>query len=402
MVASLGSAVALHVAASRADAVYVVPIAIAWGCLVVASADRMGRVALPTLLLVALLVRMPQVGTPPLLSDDLFRYLFEGLASNAGHNPFVTPPAELPGLHESLRAQVNHPEVPTIYPPLALVWFRLLALGGTVGTVQLATALVDVSTVAAIALGTRRAWPAWIYALHPLPVLEAAAGGHVDVVAVSLAAWGVVAWRRGWLGAGWWALAMGAAVKLFPAVLLPALWRRLPRPGLHLLGTSVAMLVLAAPVLDAGPALLEGFGAYAQRWSFNGLVFSWVEQTEAERALARPLLVAIGAAIGLLALVRERDPGRLWAVVGGAFVLLSPTVHPWYVLWALVPALLCERWGWAAAGVALLASYTVLAAFDPATGRWSEAPWLWWATWGPAVPALLVARYRSDWSATAP
>jgi hypothetical protein len=92
----------------------------------------------------------------------------------------------------------------------------------------------------------------------------------------------------------------------------------------------------------------------------------------------------------------------VWRVAGTAFVLLSPTVHPWYVLWAVVPDLACGRRGWAWASVALSGSYLVLLAYDPTTDRWSEAPWLWWVTWGPAVVALLADYVRIDARPTAP
>jgi hypothetical protein len=94
---------------------------------------RRGAPALSPAVVVALalLVRLPLVGTPPLLSDDLYRYLWEGTVLGAGGDPFATAPAAWPGLDDVLRAHVNHPDVPSVYPPLALVWFRALALAGT-------------------------------------------------------------------------------------------------------------------------------------------------------------------------------------------------------------------------------------------------------------------------------
>ncbi len=41
----------------------------------------------------------------------------------------------------------------------------------------------------------------------------------------------------------------------------------------------------------------------------------------------------------------------------------------------------------------------MLLALDPATGVWSEAPWLWWVTWPPTLLALV---YFRDWRATTP
>lgn len=388
----------LHLAPDRSVAAAVVPVGLAWGGVAVALGGRITLRHPGWLLLAAAAVRLPLVGTPPLLSDDLYRYLFEGLALAAGHNPFVDAPATLVGLDDALQAKVNHPQIPTVYPPLALWWFRLLALGGTPTTVQAATALVDLAVPWALLIATRRAWPAWIYALHPLPALEAACGGHIDVPAIAAAAVAVAAWRRGHPLGAWWALAAGGLVKLLPATLLPVVWSRLPRRWAQLVAIGALAVALALPVLSAGPDLLQGAGAYTRHWAFNGCVYPWLEPLG---SAVRWPMIALGAGVGLGALRRSADPGAVWATVGATFVLLSPTVHPWYVLWALVPSLLCGRRGWAWASLPLLCSYTVLLAYDPATGRWAEAPWLWWITWPPAL-GLLAWSYRSEPTATAP
>jgi hypothetical protein len=87
------------------------------------------------------------------------------------------------------------------------------------------------------------------------------------------------------------------------------------------------------------------------------------------------VLVVCGAAVTLWAVLRRRDPAELALWVGGAFVLLSPTVHPWYIAWAWVPAVVCGVRAWTVlAGLAPVA-YVVLMTIDPATGAWNEARW---------------------------
>ena len=69
------------------------------------------------------------------------------------------------------------------------------------------------------------------------------------------------------------------------------------------------------------------------------------------------------------ALWRRRDPAEVALWAGGAFVLLSPTVHPWYVIWAWVPSLLTGVRAWTALATAAPLAYAVLATLDPATGQ---------------------------------
>lgn len=398
-VAVVGTAICaavLHLVPDRPSAAAVVPVVFAWGLVAVLRPGAPPPTA--WIVATALALRLGLVGTPPLLSDDLYRYLWEGMAWSAGHAPLYEPPASLASLDPVLAAQVTHRELPSVYPPLAMLWFRAVAAVATAPwSVQLGTALADTLTVVSLASLDRRA--AWVWALLPVAVLESASGAHIDLPAIALATAGVALWaRRPALAGGlWWA---GAMVKLFPAVLLPVLLRRLGlRAGAAFgLALTIATVVLALP--HARPALPPGLVAYGSHWSFNG--FAWAFVGPLAGGLARPILVLAGAAWSLRALRRHPRPEALWAAIASAFVLLSPTVHPWYVLWAVVPDLLCGRRGWALASVALSGSYLVLLAYDPTTGRWAEAPWLWWVTWMPALVALGWGYARSDASPTAP
>lgn len=392
------AAMALHAADGRDEAAIVVPIAWVWGVMALATGWLVRDRALPLAVVViaALAVRLPLVGVPPHLSDDAWRYLWEGLVLAQGGNPFVTAPADLPGLDDALRARVNHPEVTSIYPPVALLWFRLLhAIGGTLAGAQGLAALADVGIAAVLASARERRWPALIYALHPLPAIEAAAGAHLEAPAVLCCAVACLLHARGNPRGAGLVSVLAAGTKLFPVLLIPALLRERRAAQGVAIGT-IAIVVLAMPVLTAGPDLLTGFQTYNAHWSFNGFAWTLVRPWLGE--MTRPALLLAGAIAVGVALVRQRDPVRVWAAAGTAFVLLSPTAHPWYALWALVPALWLGRWGWAVASVALVGSYAVLLGFDPAAGTWTEPEWLWAITWGPATLALSAEVLRSWWA----
>lgn len=402
--AVLGAAIAaciLHRAPDRAAAAAVVPVAWAWGACALFSAwaAREARVPTAALFLAAIAVRVVLVGTPPLLSDDLYRYLWEGLLLNHGGNPFLQAPASVAGLDDVLRAKVNHPQLTSIYPPVALLWFRLLAtVGRTPAVAQGAAALADLGTVWAVReVGRARGgpdWPAWLYALLPLPALEAAAGAHVDVVAVALAAIGLALWVRGRSGAGVLVVVLAAGAKLLPALWLPVMaTRRWRREALFAAVGVVLVVVLALPVLGAGPHLLSAWDLYTENWTFNGLAYPLLKPLLG--AHTRSVLVVAGGVAVAVAWWRLREPVGTWAVAGGAFALLSPTVYSWYLLWPVVPGLMRGRWGWAAASVPLLGSYFVLRTWDAATGTWTVPSWLPWITWGPALLVLLLALLRS-------
>ena len=368
----------------RDTAIWAVPLFWGWGWFALRITSPHASPSLVWTLCLAFGARALLLATPLDLSDDLYRYLWEGAAMDAGYNPFRDPPSAIEGLDDPLRDLVNHADIPSIYPPVALLWFRLLhQLGGTVAGAQAATALLDLVTVTALwtlcHTARRPTAPALYYAVLPLPIVESASSAHLEVVAIALT---MLAFRQApRLQA--FLVVLGAGTKLMPVIVLPALLRAHPRAALH--GAIVGTLGIAAatlPVLDAGPALFTGFDTYTRHWEFNGFAYPWLHPLLGEHT--RPLLIFLGIAIGIGTLWRGLPPLETWRVVGSAFVLLSPTCHPWYVLWALVPDLASGRRFWAVASTALMGSYLVLGTLVSAQG-WHEPAWLWWVTWPPAL-----------------
>tara|TARA_B100000900_G_scaffold123974_1_gene104594 strand:- start:151 stop:723 length:573 start_codon:yes stop_codon:yes gene_type:complete len=162
----------------------------------------------------------------------------------------------------------------------------------------------------------------------------------------------------------------------------------------------VAMLVGLGtlwPFLDAGPALWAGMQTYVQHWSFNGLLFGLIES--AAGVYARPVAVGIGALVVLRAVRLYPDLGRIALWSGGAFVLLSPTVHPWYVLWAWVPALLCGVRAWTLLATLVPLSYAALASYDISASAWEEP---WWPPLFSTLPFLMALTWEFAQHATQP
>lgn len=363
----------------------------AWGGLDVRRLSP-GRV-----LLAALLVRLVLLASPPTLSDDLYRYIWEGWLTWQGGNPYATPPAgDFSALDHPVRLLVNHPEVSTIYPPLTMWVFAALAaispfgVGAKVLVFKAAMGLADAGVAAALAGGLRARGRstagAWLYAVLPLGAVESAGSGHMEalgLLCLALALWDA---KRPQGGLGW--ASVGALLKLLPGALIPSLWRR--RPWI-LLVAAVLAVGTALPFRAAGPDLLRGFSTYTQHWSFNAsgfLLLSWI--LPLEPTTVRAVAVLIGVLVSVAAWWRLRDPARVALWIGGAFVLLSPTVHPWYLLWVWVPALVCGVRSWTVLVVLAPLSYAALASYDPLTSTWEEPAWPVWAQYLPLAAAAIM------------
>ncbi len=358
--------------------------------------------------LAALAVRAPLLAHGPGLSDDLFRYMWEGWFTLHGGNPYAVAPAAVTGLDHPVRALVNHPEVSTIYPPVVMWGFALLARVGMTtdsfrpAVFQGAMALADAGIAAGLAAvlrGRGRSTAgAWLYAVLPLGAVESASSGHMEPLGVLCVVLAVRAWDRRDSGVGW--AGLGALVKILPAVLLPRLWRRQP----WLLALVLALGVAATwPFRDAGLGLLAGLGTYAEHWSFNASGFALLSAVLEPAGLSpvaiRRLAVVLAGLVCAAALWRFRDPARVALWAGAAFVLLSPTVHPWYLLWVWVPALICGVRSWTLLALLAPLSYAALASYNPVTSTWEE-PW-----WPPVIQygsLLLASSLEWFWHATRP
>lgn len=371
----------------------------------------------------ALLLRLPLLALPPSLSDDAWRYLWDGKVAAAGFNPYALAPAaeELTPLRDEVWRRLPHKEVPTVYPPLAVAGFSiatrfpfpLLAWKGIVTAADLAACLFLLS------LADRRGVPegrAIWYAWNPLVALEISGMGHVDglgVMAVVGALLFLFDRRRAGTAATW--AAAGVLAKLVPLAAFP-LWARRSRRPAWFLAASLGLVAAAGlPVLAATGGVPPGLLTYGVSWEFNGPLFEplWrgLDRIGAAPALAMfldrlkgwtgehelwnpiypylypQLLAKVLLAIGMLAAValslREEDPVAGTERLFGRLLLCSATVYPWYLLWVLPLAALSRCVPWLALSGLILLSYIPQLLGVPLF------PWVYLAVWGPFA-ALLV------------
>ncbi len=357
----------------------------------------------------ALVFRLAFLFTSPVLSDDVWRYLWDGKVSLRGINPYSFAPDDhaLVGLRDEVWARVNHRSIPTVYPPFAQLLFRLAASHGGLVAWKLLVVSFDLGTIAAlaVALGRRPEAPKLLllYAWNPLVVVEFAWSGHVDAAAVAISTWAIVAARKRYPVAAVALASIAAGIKLFPALLLPGLLRQVrARAGW---GIPVAVAIAGfAPYVSSGvPGWFIGLRTYARHWEFNSLPLLALRVLVDDPIVVRLILGAALVMTLVAATLGRRDPADSAVAVLGVCIALNPTVHPWYVTWPLPAAILAERPPRVACLVgtlAVLASYVVLVARET-TGVW-RLPRSWltleWIIVGVALGAecLLYVRRPGD------
>lgn len=329
--------------------------------------DRLPTPWSPRLILaVALLLRLMFLCAPPQLSDDIYRYLWDGSNLLRGVNPYAAAPALLtpPPALRTVHTLINHPDYVTIYPPMAqLIFAGGAALGGTVTGLKAFLVLFDLGLCALLILLLKRlqlpVWLALVYAWNPLPVLEIAGSGHVDGAGLTLlmASFYLILDQRNQAqpGPGRWSASIAGAlfacaclVKLFPLVLAPVLF--LLTPAGRRLSFSVGFFAaLAALLLAFLPQLVhitQSLDAYARNWEFAGFAFNTLRTLTGSGSVARLILtscfallvagITVRLALDLRGNRTSAERGRLALTVSYrialALLLLTPTLQPWYAL----------------------------------------------------------------------
>ena len=386
-----------------------------WGAVELA---RRGHGSIPLIVGVAIALRALQLTSWPDLSDDVHRYVWEGELVARGVSPYAFSPdaVELNALREELpevAASLNHPEISAAYPPVtqaacAGVVTAARALGvDAVLALRVAFALCDLLVlVPLLALLRRAALPpalAVVWAWCPLVALEFAGSGHFDSLGILLLLGALALASRA--AEAFIALPLAGAilVKFLPVVALPFLARDVAARdggiegreawqgrGRRLIAWTALLGAMAyAPLglFDGGfRGLFAGLGEYGLRWQSSGLLHPYVaalcdtlfEQDGGPfdaRRVARGLLGLTWLGVLVLAWLRRYDAVRATGILLGAFLLLTPTLHPWYVTWIVPFVALRPRaaWLWLVATVPL--AYAPLAAWKQ-EGVWEQPLWI--------------------------
>jgi alpha-1,6-mannosyltransferase len=212
--------------------------------------------------------RLLAVAADPLLSTDVYRYVWDGRVQGAGINPYAYVPAaaDLAGLRDTaIYPNINRAAVAvTAYPPVAQMFFFLVTrIAETATTMRLALVACEIVTVAAVIDLLRRfslpAGAVAAYAWHPLAIWEIANNGHVDALMVALVMLGVWLVVRVRPLAGAVAVAFAALVKPYAVLVLPAFWRPWDwRTPAAVIATAI---VCYLPYLGVGSGVFGYLGA---------------------------------------------------------------------------------------------------------------------------------------------
>jgi len=346
------------------------------------------------------------------LSNDIYRYYWDGKVINSGLNPYAYSPDadQLSSLRDSNWENIMNKDVSTMYPPLSQgVFAAAYSIFPSTFTLRLCSVSFNLLSIWVLILILKKlrldVRYSVIYAWSPLAVIEFANSGHIDSLAVLLVllSFLLLLWEKKVLSSA--ALALAVLAKVYPLLFIGLFLLRWGKKGALIFAGVIAMFYL--PFLRAGAAVFQGF-SYFVRWGlFNGSLFPLLLaglgtiMGKGESLLVSKTLVLLVFVCLLTyltyrysrSLQQEESDMLLWKYsfwLTGAFLLLSPIVHPWYLIWVLPFLCFFRSAGWILLTGTVILARSVYIGYE-ATGVWKE---IWWVRLCEYAPFYMLMFYE--------
>jgi alpha-1,6-mannosyltransferase len=352
---------------------------------------------------VALAFRLALLLMTPNLSDDYFRFVWDGLLTTHGYNPYlilpsalVAGPETIPGITPDLFSHLNSPDYYSVYPPVCQFIFAASAringanLLANIVTMRVLIVLAELGSIVLLyKLAKKLEFPPYlvaIYAFNPLIIVELTGNLHFEAVMVFfllLAVYLLIAGRQIY-SAATFALAVGT--KLLPLIFLPLLIKRIGwvRSLRYFAIVATGLLVLFSPFLSGRPItnFVSSLGLYFQKFEFNASIYYLVRwlgyQITGYNIIAVSGIVLGVISASIIVVVAFREKVVSWPslfsnmlICATVYFFFATTVHPWYLTSLVMLAVFTKyRYPLVWSSMVML-SYAAYRTFP-----YSESPWL--------------------------
>lgn len=372
--------------------VFITPTILLWA-LFGAAILLLRRIALkPAMIIIiigSLAIGAAALAGPPNVSSDSARYAWDGIVQDAGISPyrfvpvddalsslrpawlFSTPTTDADGATHCPDAQryltstvpsgepictaINRPTVPTIYPAAAELFFAAIRffVSPEVGflPLQLTGLLLSIGTTIMLALGMRRRGIdprlAVFWAWCPFIGAEAINNAHVDALGTIFVVSAALLISRGLRLRGGISIGVAIAVKLVPAIAVPALLRR--QPWKVVAASVITFVVLYIPyVAVSGLAVIGFLPGYLTEEGYDSGDRFLLLSVFLTPAAALPVAVGLLLLTAVIVWIRT-NPQAPWLgqlVMIGVTLLIASPRYPWYALLLIPFIALSGRWEW--------------------------------------------------------
>ncbi len=312
----------------------------------------------------AIAFRLLALFSIPNLSDDYFRFIWDGRLLAHDTNPFMQLPAdymEAPeeasrlGLSQELYEGLNSPNYFTIYPPVNQAVFWLAAsiapnsINGSILLMKLMLFLAELGTIYLL-IQLLNHWKLpretlVFYALNPLVIVELVGNLHFEALMIFFLLLSIWLLTKGKWKISTIPYALAICSKLLPIMLLPFMLRRLGFKQTIIYGLLVAVVCMLCflPIFkwETFTHLFDSVSLYFQKFEFNASIYYIVRwlgfQIKGYNIIQTAgKYLALTTVLGILLLVffeyqpkwKTLPAAMLWAFM--LYFSMASIVHPWY------------------------------------------------------------------------
>lgn len=317
---------------------------------------------------ISIVVRVLLLFALPHLSDDFYRFIWDGRLLQEGLHPFAEIPSHYMNtsnavltLTPELFQQLNSKEYFTIYPPIAqfIFWFATFlfptSITGSVITMKLLIVLAEVGTLVMLKkLLVHFELPAkniLLYALNPLIIIELTGNLHFEafVIFFLIASVYLLLKEKQTLSALFFSFAV--CVKLLPLIFLPSLlpYLGIRKASIYYSTVFLISTLLFSPLIDVEliKGLNESVGYYFKKFEFNASIYYLVRAWGFWK-YDYNIIQTVGWKLGLISAILilfysfrqglQKQSMNLtqnlaldWMIALVIYLLFTTTVHPWYI-----------------------------------------------------------------------
>lgn len=306
----------------------------------------------------SILLRLLLLFSIPGLSDDVYRFIWDGRLIYNGLDPYAQLPSAYlnqgTGLTNELYGLLNSQSYFTIYPPLnqaifflsvvfnpeseiwSIVIIRVIILAFEFGNIRLIRKLLR-------HYGLPQKY-GLLYALNPLVILELTGNLHFEGILIFFLLLSIWFYEQKRFYKSALFFGMSVATKFLPLIFLPLMLKKLGlKNGIYYcLVVGVVIALNFIPVWDSAifRGTAESLELYFQKFEFNGSIYylaRWYGyETEGFNIIAKSgkwmaLATLISITIySLLGKSRRFPENMLW--IWALYLLFATTVHPWYAI----------------------------------------------------------------------
>ncbi len=294
---------------------------------------------------------------PEVLSDDVYRYIWDGKMQYSGINPYLYPPesSQLNRLKDNLfYPKINHKQYRTIYPPLSqfIFFISYIVSGNSFIFYRILYLFFEFLLCFLIYKFLDRKKFILLIIFSPILILEVYIGMHIDIIGVTLFVAALYFFKNNHDYPALIFALLSCYIKYIFIFALPLFFIYHKQVNIfstlnnfklqEIIKTLIFKIIITAlittalylPFIKAGGLIFEQLFFYNKYWEFNASIYLIIKFMSNNYA-ATIKLILTGLSLIFIYFNRKlifTDKIRyaLWLVL-----LLSNVLYPWYLLWVV-------------------------------------------------------------------